>query len=678
MPKPNHLANESSPYLLQHAHNPVDWYPWGEEALKKAKEENKLIIVSIGYASCHWCHVMERESFEDERVAEVMNEFFVSIKVDREERPDLDHVYMDAVHLMGQSGGWPLNCVTLPDGSPIWAITYAPRKTWLKALQELRRYYEDQPDSARSVADRLLNGIRLVDRIVAAEDPFLLTRDSLEAVLPAWKAKFDSLEGGVARVPKFPMPNNFVLVQRMAHFTGDRELQEVMDLTLTKMARGGIFDQLGGGFARYSTDGRWLVPHFEKMLYDNGQLVSLYSEAYLVNPDPLYREVVYKTLDWVSREMTSPEGGFYSSLDADSEGEEGKFYVWTSAEIDSILGEDAPDYKVVYNIRDTGNWEHGMNILHVRKSLAEIADSLDTKAGKLEKMLSVANQKLLAAREKRIRPALDDKILASWNGLMLKGFVDAYRAFGEPRFLDIARKNAQFIISNMRNGSGLWRITKGGRSSIPAFLDDYAIVMEGFLSLYQVSGEESWLKVTEELADYVTKHFHDEESGMFFFTSDEDAALIARKIENTDNVISSSNSILANQLFLLGLLKERPDFSSRAEKMMQITVKQAITYPEWYANWLNLLTRMAYPHYEIAIAGPDAIAVGTKLYRENYLPNAILVTGTDENSATNPLLKNRFVKGKTLIYVCQNKTCKLPVDSVKEAMAEIRRQPAEK
>lgn len=669
----NHLINETSPYLLQHAHNPVDWYPWSDEALKKAKDENKLIIVSIGYASCHWCHVMERESFEDDSVAKVMNDNFVSIKVDREERPDVDQVYMDAIHLMGQNGGWPLNCVALPDGKPIWAATYVPKGTWIKALNQLQNSWENHPDTLIAVANKLARGINQVDYIspVTIKAPF--AKDGIEAMIPAWKKKFDMREGGNARVPKFPMPSNFKLVQRLAHFTNDQELQDVMDVTMTKMAKGGIYDQLGGGFARYSTDGRWLVPHFEKMMYDNGQLVSLYSEAYQVNPDPLYKKTVYQTIEWVDREMTSKEGGFYSSLDADSEGEEGKFYVWTEDEIDSLLEDDeAKWYKKFYNIGKYGNWEDGKNILHIRTDIDEFAEKNNWTRDQFSEKLEAANDKLMAARDTRVRPALDDKILASWNGLMLKGYIDAYRVFGEEDFLKTAKKNATFIKNKMRNGKGLYRNYKEGRATINAFLDDYAIVIDAYLALYQVTGEEEWLEISEELADHVVKHFFDDKSKMFFYTSDEDAALVARKMENTDNVIPASNSIFANVLYELGHLKDRADYFEMSDQMLHNIEETAVKNPGWYSNWLVLLTKHVYPHFEVVIAGKDAQKLGIDIARNHYIPNKVMVIGEKEKKAGLPLLEHRFVKGETRIYVCQNKACQLPVTEVDAAIKQIK------
>ena len=443
----NDLIHETSPYLLQHAHNPVNWMPWGDKALKKAEAGNKLMLVSVGYAACHWCHVMEHESFEDSTVAAMMNEHFVCIKVDREERPDVDQIYMDAVQLMTGSGGWPLNCVTLPDGRPIWGGTYFPKENWVNILQQLADLWQNKPEEAYGYAERLTHAVKQMDAIVPVENPQPFVWTDIDSVLDPWKPSFDMVEGGRNRAPKFPLPNNWLFLMRAEHFRPDPAIAEAVDLTLKKIAWGGIYDHLGGGFARYSVDKYWKVPHFEKMTYDNGQLVSLYAEAFQRKADPLYKRVVYETIEYTDREMTSPEGGFYSSLDADSEGEEGKFYVWTKKEISDVLGDDAGWFCEYYQVTERGNWEHGNNVLIMGKSPVEFATEKGMSEDELLQKLEVAKAKLFETRSKRIRPGLDDKILTSWNALMLKGYVDAYRVFRDDRFLKVALRNANFAIA---------------------------------------------------------------------------------------------------------------------------------------------------------------------------------------------------------------------------------------
>ncbi|MEM9022916.1 MAG: thioredoxin domain-containing protein, partial [Bacteroidota bacterium] len=453
----NRLVDETSPYLLQHAHNPVNWYPWGDEALDKAKAENKLLLISIGYSACHWCHVMEHESFEDTAVAAFMNEHFVCIKVDREERPDIDQIYMDAVQLLTQRGGWPLNCFALPDGKPFFGGTYFPKKQWLNVLDKVQEEYAQNPDKVTEYAERLTEGVQSTDLIAMNPEPPKFTWDGLQEAVRTWSENFDQEEGGPNRAPKFPLPNNYQFLLRYAHLTGDAALMDHVNLTLKKIAYGGIYDQVGGGFARYSTDELWKVPHFEKMLYDNGQLVSLYAEAYQATGDERYKRVVYETLAFVARELTADVGAFYSALDADSEGEEGKFYIWSKAELEELLGSDYALVADYYNINQKGFWEHGNYILLRDRDDAAIAAEHELTTEALTERIERAKATLLEARAKRVRPGLDDKSLTSWNAIMLKGYVDAYQVFREPRFLEAALRNARFLTEvQRREDGGLW------------------------------------------------------------------------------------------------------------------------------------------------------------------------------------------------------------------------------
>ena len=666
----NHLANESSPYLLQHAKNPVDWYPWGEEVLAKAKTENKLMIISVGYAACHWCHVMEHESFEDSTVAAIMNEHFVSIKVDREERPDVDDVYMTACHLAsGRGCGWPLNAFALPDGRPVWAGTYSPKKQWLEILTYFQKLYQEEPEKLETYAQQLMDGIKGNEQILFNDSDQSFTEDKLQGITKRFLSNIDFKKGGREGAPKFPMPNNYQFLLSQYFYTKDAKVLEAVTTTLDKMANGGIYDHLGGGFARYSTDADWKVPHFEKMLYDNGQLVSLYSEAYMVTKNPLYKEVVEGTLAYIKREMTDKSGGFYSSLDADSEGVEGKFYVWTKEEMAAVLQDDLQtkllaDY---YEVSKKGNWEH-TNVLHRKKSVADIAKRWNQSEETLNNSIKDAKEKLFAARAKRTRPGLDDKVLTSWNALMLKGYVDAYRAFGNKDYLETALKNARFIDSQMLQADNrLNRNYKDGKSVINAFLDDYALTAEAFIALYQVTFDEQWLKKADALCNYALLNFFDSTSGMFNYTSNLDPPLIARKKEISDNVIPASNSAMAKNLYTLGLYLYNQDFLKISKQMMQNMDEQVTQTPQpnFYSNWCSLYSQLVHPPYEVAVVGADFAEQHQALYSQ-YLPNAILLGGATEG--TLELLQEKLQAGETFIYVCQNKVCKFPVQTVEEAV----------
>jgi hypothetical protein len=662
------LIHESSPYLLQHAHNPVDWFPWGKEALQKARDENKLLLISIGYSACHWCHVMEHESFEDAAVAKIMNEHFICIKIDREERPDIDQVYMTAVQLMTGHGGWPLNCFALPDGKPLYGGTYFQKERWKEILVNLADLWENDPEKCMQYAHELTEGVRRSEKLLPPEKLPELNADTLGLSVEQWAMRFDSGEGGPNHAPKFPLPNNYLFLLRYAHLAKNESLLKHVMLTLDKMAMGGIYDQLGGGFARYSTDMLWKVPHFEKMLYDNGQLVSLYSEAFSKTGRPLYREVVYETLGFVHRELTSPEGAFYSALDADSEGEEGKFYVWTEKQLKEILRDDFAWFADYYNVNSIGHWEHGNYILLRRERDEFIAAkhgmSPETLRGKKEK----ARHLLMTERATRIHPGLDDKTLTSWNAIMLKGYADAYSVFGEGEFLVAALKNARFIRDvQLRSDGGLWHSWKNGKSSINGFLEDYAFVIEAFLALYQSTFDEEWLHISIRLAEYAIAKFSDENTGLFYFTSVDDEALIARKTEISDNVIPASNSVMARNLFCLGHYTGNAGWISRARQMLLLVQQEIIGYGAGYSNWMILQTHFVFPFREIAIVG-NAVDKTRAAFRDYYLPNQIFAGSA--GSSELPLLKNRFVEGKTQIYVCENNTCQLPVETAEAAVKQ--------
>ncbi len=669
----NHLADQSSPYLLQHANNPVDWYPWGEEALQKAKDEDKLILVSIGYAACHWCHVMEHESFEDEEVAALMNQHFVCIKIDREERPDIDQVYMDAVMLMIGHGGWPLNCFTLPDGRPIAGGTYYPKEKWMDILTQLASLYHSERERVLEAGASVTSHLRQLDKVDAHTNEVPLTQGMVNTVCQHWVKQVDYQFGGRKQSRnKFPLPGNNLFLLRAAHFLSktDTEIapqvQAVADVTLSKMAFGGIYDHLGGGFSRYAVDPYWKVPHFEKMLYDNGQLVSLYAEAYQADPKDLYKRVVYDTLAFVERELTSPEGGFYASLDADSEGVEGKFYVWGYEEIQAILGKEAAQFAAYYNVQPNGNWEE-TNVLFVLEEEADYAKQWGLDAEAFSTQMARNRQQLFEARAQRIRPALDDKILTSWNALMLKGYVDAYRVFQDKHFLQIALTNAQFIADNLSENGKLWRNYKDGKRSINAFLDDYAYLIDAYLALYQVTFDEKWFQAVQAHLDYAMTHFSTKTNGLFYYTSDLDAALITRKTELTDDVTPASNSIMAHNLHTMGLLLGDSRYLGRAAEMLQHMAGQVQERPSWHAHWAMLLLRHAFPHYEVAITGEEALALRHQ-FEGDYAPNRLFAGA--KSSSELPILQNRFTDQAT-IYVCEGHACQLPVHTVADAQVQM-------
>ena len=666
----NRLIHESSPYLLQHAHNPVDWYPWGQEAFDSARAQNKLVLISVGYSSCHWCHVMERESFENDSIAELMNERFICIKVDREERPDVDQVYMGAVQLMTGRGGWPLNCFALPDGRPVYGGTYFAPTQWRQLLQDLGTTWAQEPERVRSYADRLQQGIAELDLVVLNEDPAPFTRKELDRFVEVWEKQFDHEHGGTDRAPKFPMPNNHLFLLQQAWLTDDPALKAHVKLTLDRMARGGLFDQVGGGFARYSTDVLWKVPHFEKMLYDNAQLVSLYSQAWKAYGDPEHRRVVERTLAFLEREMRSSEGAFFSALDADSEGEEGRFYVWTEEELRTALGADHELAVKLYAVGGDGLWEHGRNILLRPVDDSTFAQRHGMDPAALRTRIDAINARLLEARARRERPGLDDKALVSWNALTVQAYADAYEAFGTPAYLEQAKRTMALLLGQCRRpDGGLWHSYKNGKATINGYLEDYCFTIEALLALYGVTFDEAHVREAEKLAEYAIAHFHDSTSAMFHFTSDLDPPLVARRKEVNDNVIPASNSSMAKGLFLLGHLLDRPRYLVLSEQMLQNVKGQMDSYPGGYSNWALLMQAHVFPFHEIAITGPEAGALRLGFGR-HYVPNAVFL-GTTGASAL-PLLEGKLLPGASTIYVCQNKTCRMPVGTVEEALRQLR------
>ena len=679
----NDLIHETSPYLLQHAHNPVNWMPWGDKAWSRAKAEDKLVVVSIGYSACHWCHVMEHESFEDTVVAKIMNDHFICIKVDREERPDVDQIYMDAVQIITGQGGWPLNAICLPDGRPIYAGTYFPKENWKQMLLYMTDYFKNNRDEVMERAAEITKGIKVMDTI-----PFVKDTTFNEGERAGMFAKIDQAWdyqlGGRRGAPKFPMPVTMQYLLQNYYYTKNQKALQAVTVTLDNMMSGGIYDHAGGGFARYSVDSEWTIPHFEKMLYDNAQLVSLYSQAYQITKNEGYRQVVYETIGYIEREMTDTSGGIYSALDADSEGEEGKFYVWTYEELKSILGKDFDAFVQYYDVSKEGNFEHGRINLRTRV----------VGRGTRDENITNSLKKILKEREHRIRPGLDDKILTSWNALMVKAYADAYKAFGDEKFLHAAIRNAEFIrnncikkdysiyrsykradqnLRNLQNGqnSEIARIdtdAKKGKSSINGFLDDYSFTIEAFIALYQVTYDEAWLNEAKQLADHAVQHFYSAQTGVFFYTSITDDPLIARKSETSDNVIPSSNSSIAKGLYQLGHYYEDDNYMRISRQQMMNMKEYAMTHTAFYANWAILMDWFINEPYEIAIAGEKAPEL-RKEFNTHYLPSCIW-SGATHNSSL-PLLKDKVKSGETLIYVCKNRSCQLPVKTVSEAMKQI-------
>ncbi|MFT4832489.1 MAG: hypothetical protein ACI815_002145 [Psychroserpens sp.] len=671
----NSLIQESSPYLLQHAHNPVHWNAWSPELMARAKQENKLVLVSIGYAACHWCHVMEHECFEDEAVADVMNEHFICIKIDREERPDIDHIYMDALQMMTGSGGWPLNVVTLPDGKPFWGATYVKKQDWMTVLQQLSDLYKKEPKKVIEYAENLAEGIRSINLVEKKEGAPIFSMEQMDEAIVQWSSYFDTFLGGHKRAPKFMMPCNLDFLLHYGTVKNDQAINDYVNVTLTRMAYGGIFDHIGGGFSRYAVDTKWHVPHFEKMLYDNGQMISLYAKAFATTKNSLYKKTVEETIAFVTKELMASNHGFYSSLDADSlnsEGklEEGAYYVWTVSELEKLLGDYYTIFKDYYNINDYGHWEHGNYVLIMDASDTEIATKHAMTNLELSAIIDECKNILKTEREKRNRPRLDDKILTSWNGLMLKGLVDAHRYLQNDAYLDLAIKNANFILTHLttKNG-GLFHNHKNGTSNINGFLEDYATVIEALHALYEVTFDENWLLKAKELLDFCINNFYDEESALFFFTSKSDDFIIRRTIEVSDNVIPASNSIMAHCLYKFGKLYPNESYSDKAQQMILNVQENFIKNAQGYANWLHLVPYHQLAFYEIAIVGDDAKAKAKKLTC-HYLPQTV-ITGSDKKSSTLSLVQNRYMENRTPIYICKEGSCNLPVDTNKEAMDQM-------
>jgi uncharacterized protein len=675
--KPNRLVNETSTYLLQHAYNPVDWFAWGPEALTKAKKEDKPILLSIGYAACHWCHVMEHESFEDESTAKLMNDNFVNIKVDREERTDLDEIYMKAVQMMTGHGGWPMTVFLTPELKPFFGGTYFPPQDrhglpgFKKLLMGLREAWATQRDEILKSSEELTSHMRLMDEIAKPDLEPELDANCLELATDKLTRIFDHLWGGFGNAPKFPHSFSLALAMRYAapnskgRAARKEECLEIVNISLDKMAYGGIHDQIGGGFARYSVDRQWLVPHFEKMLYDNALLCKTYLEGYLLTNRTYWAEVSRGILDFVLRELTTEQGGFYSSLDADSEGEEGKFYVWDQNEVKAVLAADADWFNEVFGVTSSGNFEHGKSVLHLVKSPEELIQKYDLSETEFWAKVRVCSQKLLSAREKRIRPGRDEKVLTSWNSLMITAFIEGYRVLKEPKYLHAALRATNFIFDNLMKDGRLLRTWGQGKAKLNGYLDDYAYFVQTLLDLAEVDANPKWLKEADRLSEILLEQFWDTKDGGLFYTSADHEELVTRPKSHYDGAIPSGASVAVFDLLRLSRLTGKKNYEERALELLKLYMPFMARVPDQFSNFLCAVDFYLAKEIEVACLFPkdaDTKADPTlfALY-SHFLPNKVVLCSQDDYVSTSPLLEGRqSVAGKATVYVCSNYTCDAP------------------
>ena len=675
---PNRLAQETSPYLLQHKDNPVDWYPWGKEALERAKKEQKPIFLSIGYSACHWCHVMEHESFEDEAIAQALNKDFVCIKVDREERPDLDQIYMSAVQALTQRGGWPMSVFLTPELKPFYAGTYWPPRAsrgmpgFDQVVAAVSNAWTTNREVAEQQADQLTEHLSQLSASAGKGD---LNAELISGAARSFQQEFDPQHGGFGGAPKFPAPMSLRVLLRDWYRRRRKESLEMVQVTLDRMAAGGIYDHLGGGFARYSVDSRWLVPHFEKMLYDNAQLATVYLEAYQATGEASYAQVVRETLDYVLRDMTDEQGGFYSTEDADSEGVEGKFYTWTPASLREVLSEEeASTFARVYDVSDEGNFEDGQSILNLPKSIGKQAQLLQRDFADLSAELAASRKKLFDAREKRVHPHKDDKVIVAWNGLMIDAMAKAGAALDEPRYLSAAGRAADFLLSELRNDEGrLLHTWRHGVAKLAAYLDDYACLANGLISLYEASFQGRYLNEAVALMDVVLESFQDAQAGGFFFTAEDHEALIVRHKDLQDNAVPSGNSMAATALMRLSLLSGAERYRAAAEKSMQATMDMISRYPSAAGQMLQAVDMMVGPSYELVLMADgqaEEASRARQLLQSQYMPNRVLASVLPGSEGV-PLLED-LLAGKTqlgdspTLYICEGFTCQAPAQGIEE------------
>jgi len=672
MPNSNKLKQENSPYLLQHASNPVHWQAWNDQALKQALVEDKPIILSIGYAACHWCHVMEHESFEDEGVARIMNENYICIKVDREERPDVDQIYMDAIQTMGLNGGWPLNVFLMPDQKPFYGGTYFPKENWLELLDKVAIAYQTSKDklaeSAHNFSTALNKNASDYLNLNFSSDytfePTLLDK-AIEKILKS----IDWDNGGTLGAPKFPMPVIYEFINSYCSIKKHIKAREALILTLNEMSKGGIYDQIGGGFSRYSVDAEWFAPHFEKMLYDNAQLISLYAKAYRKTGNNAFKDIAAASIAFVNKELKSDSNGYYCALDADSEGVEGKFYTWTAADFDKTLPANFSFMRAYYAVSASGNWEDGRNILYTPIAATDFARQKNLGEEEFDKLLKEGNLALLAERNKRIRPALDDKILCGWNALQLNALCEAYKMDGQKIYLDQATQSYRFIMNAFFINGSLLRNHKNGKSTITAYLEDYALVIQALISYFEISSDDQALKIAEELTEYTFTNFYDKAENLFYYTDVAGETLIARKKEVFDNVIPSSNAVMAHNLHWLALLTNNSDWMQLSDKMVHQLKDMMPGEPQYLSKWLQTYCLKAYQAHEIVICGEDAAQMQLQLWK-NDIANAFVLIKNNESEQT--IFKGKeAISGKTTIYVCKQQACRQPVFSIKDALKQI-------
>ena len=684
----NRLINETSPYLLQHAHNPVDWYPWSQEALDAAKKLDKPIFLSIGYSTCHWCHVMERESFEDEKIAKIMNEHFICIKVDREQRPDVDAVYMNAVQMMTGSGGWPLSAFLTPDGKPFYGGTYFPptdmygRPGFETLLLAIADAWENKRDKLTTSAGKISAALEGLGAAAAKQE---LSADVLKRAYGQFRNAYDPAYGGFGRAPKFPQPTNLSMLLGYYHRTAEPDALEMVETTLEKMATAGIYDHLGGGFHRYSTDAKWLVPHFEKMLYDQALLARAYIQAYQITGNPLYAKTVRETFDYVLRDMTDPKGGFYSAEDADSEGKEGWFYVWEPEETEKLLGkQNAEIFDKYYGVTKKGNFEERKSILNITGQLEEVAKQFKKEPAEIETILALAREKLFNHREKRPRPHRDDKVIVAWNGLMISSMAYGGAVLEEPKYIDAAEKAADFALTALRPEGRLARYYRDGKTIDRGFLDDYAFMIMGLLDLYEATFDARWIKEAKSLAQQMIDLFGDEKSGSFFLTGKDAERLIVRNKPSYDGAVPSGNSIAAFALLRLGQLTMDRQFTDRAEKLLDSLSARMSQSPMSLTAALIALDFHLGPTKEIVIAG-DLNKSDTKemlkVIRGTFLPNAVILVH-QLGPAGKPIEKEvpfvamqMAIDDKATAYVCENYMCQMPVITAAELKDMLKPTP---
>jgi uncharacterized protein YyaL (SSP411 family) len=663
----NLLSKENSLYLLQHAQNPVHWMAWNEESLEKSMTENKLLLISIGYSACHWCHVMEHETFEDKSVADLMNQHFVNIKVDREERPDVDAIYMKAVQMMTGRGGWPMNVVCLPDGRPVWGGTYFKKEVWMNTLKQLAELYAQSPEKMVEYAEKLNEGLQF-QAFEHPESESVFDIAKWEILLSHWKQSFDLDMGGYSRAPKFMMPTNLEFLQVYGFINQDESLLEYVDLTLTKMAWGGIFDTIGGGFSRYSVDMKWHIPHFEKMLYDNAQLLSIYSKAYQRTQNPIYKNVIEQTISFVKREFLNDGNGISSALDADSlnqqnQSEEGAFYVWKKEELHSLLGINFELFAQVYNINDFGYWEHENYVLIQTDSFENIALKNNLTEKEVIEIIATSKEILFKNREKRKKPSLDPKCLTSWNALMITGWADAFKALGNLEDKNMALSVAKFIQDELWDENGnLFHTFQNGKASIQGFLEDYAFVIKAWISLYEITLNEFWLFEAKKIMMQTLDKFYDVNRGLFLFSSSDEKPWVAPHFEIEDNVIPASNSVMAHNLFELSIYFENSYFEKIAVQMLH-KILPIIDYPSAFSNWMELYFKINSPHTLITISGSKAQEWHSEIISK-YLPQVMVVAHIEKTEL--PILHHLNDVHETRITYCEGKTCSKPLKSLEE------------